>query len=227
MYGLLYMNVSILENPMLFEKCMSMISEDRKEKINQYKNPAPARLSLGAGTLLRLAMEKCHVSDQLTEIAYGKHGKPYLKGSDFHFSLSHSGEYVVCAYGDESLGADIQRIKDSIPNHTNKILSQAEKSYLDSLNGKDKNNAFYRIWTRKESLIKWDGRGLKISLPEIKTVMGNQLTDMVSFEGKNCYYLDLNFLMPLYTICICSENKIDWDDISEVTSEFLKNLKSF
>ena len=58
MGGIYYMHVSVLENPELFEKGLSLVSVERREKVTKLKNHIPARLSLAAGILLRFAMEK-------------------------------------------------------------------------------------------------------------------------------------------------------------------------
>lgn len=103
MNGIFYMHVSVLEKPELFEKGLALVSADRREKVKKLKNPIPARLSLAAGLLLRFAMEKSGQENRLSDIEVSVHGKPYLKDTDFHFSLSHSGEYAVCVYGDVTL----------------------------------------------------------------------------------------------------------------------------
>ena len=158
MQRILYMNVNILKDTDLYDKGMSMISEWRKKKLAKMKNPAAARLSLGAGILLQLAMEEGGYADLKDSLVAGTHGKPYLPGVDFHFSLSHSGEYAICVYGDVTVGVDIQKVKDSIPKYLDKILSEEEKVFLSTFNKEAKEENFYRIWSRKESLIKWDGR---------------------------------------------------------------------
>ena len=88
---ILYLKTDIFDKEDLWNKGFSMISEDRREKIRNYKNKMTARLSLGAGVLLRIAMDKNGVSKE--QIVIGEYGKPYLSSGAFHFNLSHSGEY--------------------------------------------------------------------------------------------------------------------------------------
>ena len=223
MIELLYMNVTMFENAELFDKCMALISSDRKEKIKKLTNPAPARLSLGAGILLRLAMEKCGCADHLNNIKYGKFGKPYFENLDFHFSLSHSGEYVICVYSDTPVGADLQRIKEKLPLHTNKILSCEEKEYLNDQNQSDPVNLFFQLWAKKESLIKWDGRGLRLPLHQLSFVSNNTVCNTILFQNKKLYFHDITILMPEYALCICSDNEIHLDHCIEITEKFLTN----
>ena len=42
-----------------------------------------------------------------------KNGKPYFDSKpDIHFSISHSGDYAMCAFSDNPIGADIQKIQE-------------------------------------------------------------------------------------------------------------------
>lgn len=221
MHGILYMNTDLLENKMLFDKGMSLISTDRRNQILTMKNPVSARLSMGAGILLRLALERYGFGEYLNDIKYGKFGKPYIENIDFHFSLSHSGNYVICAYSDVPIGADLQIIKTKMPVHTSKILSDEEKLFLETLNETDRTKLFFQLWAKKESLIKWDGRGLRLPLHHFSFIHNNHICDSLHFQGKQLYFKEITILMPAYAICICSEQKIEQKECTEITEKFL------
>lgn len=221
MKGILFLNTEIFQNDSVYKKAFSLISDDRKEKIKKIKSPMPARLSLGAGLLTRIAMDQCNLGERINDIEYRKHGKPYLNHTNFHFNLSHSCHYVVCAYADEAIGIDLQRIKKDIPKHTRKILSSEEIEYLDTLKEDEKIIAFYQLWSRKESLIKWDGRGLHIPLSSISFINQGQLETSVYFEGEKLYISEFDLWLPDYTFCICSQKESFPENIMEVTAEFL------
>ena len=215
---LLYMNISLFNDEELFEKWMSLISVNRKEKIDKLNNPVTARLSLGAGVLLHIVMKEEGYLDLYEQIKYGAYGKPYLEDVPFYFNLSHSGEYVICAYDDRPIGADIQLKKGTIPSRLNKIYSELEMKRYSILNKKEQKDFFYRIWTRKESLLKCDGRGLRIPLYEISVINNN-----IILEGKVIYSMDLDILQPQYSISLSSEKEILMEEIREITSNFLTN----
>ena len=223
MIRILYMNVNMLKDADLCEKGMKMVSSERKEKISQMKNPVPARLSLGAGILLKIALEEKGYAHLMEDICYSKNGKPFLKDVFFYFNLSHSGEYAVCAYGDQPIGIDLQIIKEVLPKHTGKILTEDETEYLTSLNEKDKVHTFYSIWAKKESLIKLDGRGLRIPLHNISMVNHIEDAGELRFEDKEIYVKELDFLWPEYASAVSSENEIKLENVIEITSDFLIN----
>ena len=64
--------------------------------------------------LLRSGLEIMGVSGkkaELTEEDLGRtaDGKPFfIKRRDIHFSLSHSGDYIACAFSDRKTGLDFQ-----------------------------------------------------------------------------------------------------------------------
>ncbi len=218
MTGIYYIDVRLFENENLFEKCMSLISEKRWEYIRNLKNPVAARLSLGAGILERIVLEKNGYDTK--DIRYTVQGKPYLD-ADFHFNLSHSGNFVTFVHSDIPAGIDLQKIKKDIPKYTARILTEDEAALLQTLPDTDKREMFYRIWTRKESLIKWDGRGLRIPLQNISAANTNGLCDKTLFEKKELYWKEEALLLPEYALCVCCEGELVINEIIEITAQFL------
>lgn len=95
-------------------------------------------------------------------IKTGEHGKPELEGSALRFSLSHSGDYCVCAVSDAEIGADIQRLVPPDMRVVERCFSAAEREYV--LRAADRSAAFTRIWAMKESLLKLGGSGILVPL---------------------------------------------------------------
>lgn len=94
-------------------------------------------------------------------LRYGENGKPYLTDNDnFHFNISHSGRWVVIAYGSSPVGVDVQELRDKVPEGiAQRFFTGDEQSYVG-----DDSRRFFRIWTGKESYIKYLGTGLKTPL---------------------------------------------------------------
>lgn len=216
-----YMDSRLFTEEIWRQKGLSMISSERRAKLEKMKNDSSICQSLGAGVLLRLALEECGLRERIEQIKTGAHGKPYLEDAAFHFSLSHSGTYAVCAFSDAPIGVDLQQVKEAMPRLTSRILTDAERDYLESLPEGERHLVFYRIWARKESLLKWDGRGLRLPMERFSLIQDGILTDAISFEGKQLYFREYSRLLPKYALCICDAAGNFPETIKEITAESL------
>ena len=98
------------------------------------------------------------------DIAEGPWGKPCLPGSGFYFNKSDSGPYCAFALSDEGeIGLDLQKI---LPWHeryerlAGRFFRPEERECLLSEDPKERGMAFFRLWTVKESFLKFTGKGL-------------------------------------------------------------------
>lgn len=100
------------------------------------------------------------------EYGYGDNGKPFFRDIPVCFSLSHSGEYVFCAFSRREVGADIQYRRDcEMRRIVERFFAEEERAAWEALTGKEEQaRYFYRLWTRKEAYAKLTGRGIGASL---------------------------------------------------------------
>ena len=93
------------------------------------------------------------------KIARTEYGKPYFEERrDIHFSISHAGEYILIAVGEDPLGVDIEkRRKINCERLGRKIMTDEE--YRIFLESEDREEEFYRRWVLMESYVKWTGLG--------------------------------------------------------------------
>lgn len=68
-----------------------------------------------------------------------------------HTSVSHSGALVLCACADHPVGIDAEELAP-VPSIPPRFFTSAETAWMHAQ--RDPVRAFYRLWTRKESLIK-------------------------------------------------------------------------
>lgn len=220
MQGLLYMDVSVLQDTALYQAWLPFLSAERQKKIITLKNPAAARLSFGAELLLFFALQSCGCAEQLHKIKKGPYGKPYIES--LCFSLSHSGRYALCAYSDTDIGADLQQIKSALPKQIKRILSPEEELFLSQKAGQEQIELFYRLWARKESLIKWDGRGLRLPLAQLSFLQGQNLSNTIRLDGKKLYVREYPKLPVGYAACLCNESGVFPEKAKDMTQEILK-----
>ena len=83
------------------------------------------------------------------------------------FNVSHSGDFALLAFGaGVRLGVDIEEIgeKPAVTDLAAAVLSPRERAEFLALAAGDRPRAFFRVWTRKEALVKGIGEGLSIPL---------------------------------------------------------------
>lgn len=139
---------------------------------------------------------------------FNKYGKPYLKSYDnFYFNLSYSENIVTCGISSREIGIDIEKIKNiNFKKITNLFFTKHENNYI--LNSSDKLKCFFKLWTLKESYLKYTGKGLGI-LNDVSIKIGDKKNIKV-LENNNTQDLDLRTFISRseYIISICSEIKV-------------------
>ncbi len=207
-------------------KALALLCPERAEKVLRCRTVTGQAHSLGAGLMLHYIRHEAVLnqdSDTITEegckpayitpqqivsvlekepgndftLIYGAKGKPYFKDEELYFSLSHSGDYVLCAVSREEIGADIQECKAGVQqNLAKRVLTETEWKYWNSLESgcKEADLYFYEKWTEKEARGKLTGEGI--------------LSEMRSADERGDSYKQDNFLIPGYCISLCQYNKI-------------------
>ncbi len=112
-------------------------------------------------------------------IEIGAHGKPYFKdkASFPFFNISHSGAYAVCALATCEIGIDIQKIQPYSQRLLKRILTRQELLQLEQ--SEEKESFFCRLWSQKESYVKWSGQGIT---REFDTLERNAWQESFSIE---------------------------------------------
>lgn len=86
----------------------------------------------------------------------GRHGKPYIREGGC-YNISHSGNWILCAYDEQDVGVDIQPYIDCNADLAKHYFAEEESAYLAGLTGKEQIIYFTDTWTFKESYIKTNG----------------------------------------------------------------------
>lgn len=177
-----------LENPAIME----CLPDERKNKIARIRRLHGRKQSLGAGMLLQHAQK--------------------LLGKNLCYNLSHSGDYVLCVASDKKVGCDIEKIKEAPLKVARRFFCQGEVDYLSKVAKTD--DAFFRIWTIKESYTKMDGRGLSMGLKNFEVVFDEGCEKpAIMQDGKliDCYIKE--YELDGYKISVCSEEIIHNKDL--------------
>lgn len=147
--------------------CIDISSADERTYRSLYEKASHAR-KLRADRYLRqedklrcvtaAALLKKVLGADEDQIVKNEYGKPYLRERrDIHYNLSHSGSYVVLAWGNSEVGVDVQKHDPAVNTEAigKRFFAQDELLYA-----RQAPRHFYEIWTKKESFIKYTGKGL-------------------------------------------------------------------
>lgn len=143
--------------PLLGQKGGEGLSQYRREKLARISNPMAYARSLGAERLLMAALQELDGPMPPLEITCSEAGKPALQDGPA-FSLSHSGERVLCALSDEPVGADLQQLRPCNPALVRRFFTAEEGAWLEAQQERDL--AFTLLWSLKESYVKFLGSGI-------------------------------------------------------------------
>ena len=211
-------DTDIFINKELFESVYCQLDEARQQKIDRAKFDADKRRSLGAGYLLKAALDELGIKDGDRELACGEHGKPYLPlCPQVRFNLSHSARFVVLAINAAAieLGCDIEEYSNkktikTLENVSRRVLSDKEKSMLGepaSENDTEWKQKFYDIWTAKESYVKLTGKGLGTDFRKLELSLNEDNTTITDVDSGDCRYIFKKKIADGYSFSLCLENK--------------------
>lgn len=145
-------------------KLLVHVSTGRQRRVKRFAKLDDAYRSLIGDLMVRFVLKGRYGSVK-EELRWrtNSFGKPFLSDyPSFHFNISHSGEYVVCAVHDAEVGVDIEKIGPFELQLAKGFFTEEE--YKQVLEAEDGLSSFYDIWTLKESYIKAIGKGLSIPL---------------------------------------------------------------
>lgn len=128
-------------------------------------------------------------------LAAGLHGKPYFSGGGPGFSISHSGDYWVCAIYDGPVGVDVQRHQRCAARTiARRHFHPEEYAWLENVGF----SRFYDLWAARESYVKFTGSGIDDDFGDICIT---EKTPGLFRTGDAWIYL-VKFLDG-YSLCVC------------------------
>lgn len=158
-----------LNDSQSLDHCYDVLSPEERKKASQYRVERPRRQFILTRGTLRLLLGN-YLGQDPAELSfrYTEYGKPLLEDSqDLRFNVSHGDGMALLAFARErEIGVDIEKIseKRDVLQLARRFFSAQERESLESVTGKDLQEAFFRCWTRKEAYIKAIGEGLSLPL---------------------------------------------------------------
>ena len=144
----------------LKRRALPLLDESFLSDLSAFRDETAAIHKLTSYLLVRAALSLEGFPRGSYEIRRDSFGKPFADGISFHFNVSHSGRWCVCALSPRSVGVDVQIFRDIDRSVAARFFSPEEALRLEVLSSGEYLREFFRIWSLKESYIKCIGKGL-------------------------------------------------------------------
>ncbi|MCL2865887.1 MAG: 4'-phosphopantetheinyl transferase superfamily protein [Lachnospiraceae bacterium] len=206
-------------NQKRYHELLQMISKENRDKCSRFKFKEDALRTLYGELMVRhIIGQQFFLRNEEIEILKGDAGKPYVKNIPVHFNISHSGDFVVCAFSEQEVGIDIEQIKEIDLKIAYRFFSKSEYEDLFQQSIIHQLDYFFSLWTLKESYLKWIGSGMAIPLDSFCF----KITDAgISLLDKNRKALPFfkQIWMDGYKLAVCSMMDNFPDQVEKISIE--------
>jgi len=186
---------------------LSVIEEKKRERLLKFVFWQDMHRSLFADLLIRKIMIKEYgLANEEICFTVNEYGKPHCEIlKDFHFNISHSGDWVVCAIDKNTIGIDVEEISTIDLDISKNFFS--DKEHNDLVLKNDPFDYFFTLWSLKESYIKFLGKGLSHPLNSFSMRFTNERIVIESYDQilENIYFKQYQ-IDDRYKMALCSLN---------------------
>jgi 4'-phosphopantetheinyl transferase len=168
--------VYIPSNKAHIGKLQELLQPDEMERAARYYHKTDTDRFLIARGMLRvlLGMYLNRPPVQL-QFAEGANKKPFVCSTEpvqVHYNVSHSGDWILIAVANMDMGIDVEKINPdfNFSEILGSCFSLQEIAFIANENLAA--NGFYRLWTRKEALLKATSKGIDNNLTQIPCTDG-------------------------------------------------------
>jgi 4'-phosphopantetheinyl transferase len=149
----------------ILERMQARLVAAERARAERIRHAGARRGFVVARASLRALLGQYLATTTELELQLSPYGKPQLSHAHagrVHFSVAHSGDLAMLAFGTADLGVDIERIRP-VPRSgqiIGRVFSASTKSVLETLAAEERWPAFFAAWTQREALVKAVGGGM-------------------------------------------------------------------
>lgn len=167
---------------------VALLDARERARMGRFRREIDTARYLAAHALARIALAGPLGVDPST-LAFDRtcrcgepHGKPRLDGPGPAFSMTHAGDLVGVAVHTGPVGLDVEQVRPLTD-----LAAMAAHACAPGETVAD-TDAFFRLWTRKEALLKSTGEGLSTPMSDITLAPGGA----VRWAGRTVWLHDLS-----------------------------------
>lgn len=187
-----------------FERSISTLPSPLKERALRCSSTAVKRQRAGGALLLTKVLRENGI--ELPVFSFGEHGKPKAEG--IYFNISHSANLIALALSENEVGCDIELIRNAPFHIADRFFSPDEQKWIFSFSKEDTNRAFFRIWTAKESYMKYKGMGFSLPPSAFEIGLKNKNSPFIANDPE-CFFKEYCGEGFVLTICSCDNDFAD------------------
>lgn len=180
MHTYLFLHPETITQQQLELEMLPLLPVWRREQVLKFKPLSGKVLCAKSFLLLKEGLEKDFGITQEVSFDYLEHGKPVLKEyPHIHFNLSHCKNGILCVVDENGpVGCDIEA-KDRKVRESLLLKCCNEQEIEEIRHNPCPDQAFMRLWTRKEAVLKYTGQGLTQDLPSL---LSDKLLETIKLE---------------------------------------------
>ncbi|QRF32711.1 4'-phosphopantetheinyl transferase family protein [Bacillus safensis] len=210
------------------ERLKPFVSSEKRAAAERFRFLIDARRTLLGEVLVRQTIHDMYdlPMDQIvfeTEC----NGKPVVRHlPSFHFNISHSGNWVVCAVDDAPVGIDIEEIKPIDLAIAKRFFSADEHQDLLSQPAERQEAYFFHLWSMKEAFIKLTGKGLSYGLSSFTARLSEDgQAELTLPDHEAPCFVQTYSLDPAYQMAVCTRKYAAAESVERLTcSDVLSRL---
>lgn len=165
--------VPLLASPEVVATAETVLSVAERERAARFHfTRHRRRFVVGRATMRRVLGSILDLSPAAVPLTATPQGKPVLSSPEpLYFNLSNSGDHALLAVTDRvPVGVDLE-VAQPLPDLTTvarAFFAHQEAERVLAVEPEERVEAFYRVWTRKEALLKGVGGGLLLPLSDFE-----------------------------------------------------------
>ena len=152
----------------------AQLDAEKRARVERLRRAESQKQTICADHLARELLLQAGARPQQLRFCYTPLGKPFCPDSGLQFSLSHSGNFVLCVVAETEVGADLETLRAIRPALAARVCSAGELEYVCPQGNFD-STRFLTLWTAKEAYLKYTGQGIATDLRRIEAANADGL----------------------------------------------------
>jgi 4'-phosphopantetheinyl transferase len=180
------------QSPSVIQWLFTLLSSEEKKRSQRFFFSDDRNRFVVRHGLLRIVLSHyIDIEPDRIQFVYGRNGKPALieipNNNDIRFNLSSSeGLCLFAITRCREIGVDIEfsRRQLDYKQIIHDFFTKKERYFFNCMNKDQKEHAFFRLWTKKEAVVKATGLGLSLPLNSFSvSLLDHEIIELPSIEG--------------------------------------------